>query len=286
VRLRSTGVPLQYVLASQPFGNLDILCRRGVLIPRPETEAYVHHLAGVVRTRFARKKAHGAGLCILDLCSGSGCIALGLFALLARHFPTLHVQGIDVCPKAVALARENIRHNKDNLTGGGLAASQSISFRRMDVFSPRFLADIGAREWDVIMSNPPYVDPVTWALGRGGLGLSVRRFEPERALLAPLDVPLEKDGVVWERRDAFYGRLAEVVRVLQPEMTLWEVGEETQAGRVLEIVRKMGLGHWQAEVWRDWPDVPGDRGDNEAEMMFGTPTRGSGNMRSLFLQRE
>ncbi|KAI0471885.1 S-adenosyl-L-methionine-dependent methyltransferase [Xylariaceae sp. FL0804] len=113
---RAVGEPLQYVLGSQPFGHLDLRCRRGVLIPRPETEAWVLALAqrllllrddGRDRdhgSRHGHGHGHGHGsrrhddataasagaaaaappLRVLDLCSGSGCIALLLYAQLQQ----------------------------------------------------------------------------------------------------------------------------------------------------------------------------------------------------------
>ena len=191
-------------------------------------------------------------------------------------------------PAAVALARRNAVHN-------ALALSQTptrqLSFLQADILAPAFdpAAILPSGEsWDIVVANPPYIDPATWAFGRGELGLSVRRFEPELALVAAADAPVGVcvDGqvVAWERKDAFYGRLAQLVRVLKPELVLWEIGDETQAQSVLGIVKRMGLDAWQQEVWRDWPDGWGDDSE-ETQQSLGTVVRGSGNIRSIFLEK-
>ncbi|KAE9374066.1 S-adenosyl-L-methionine-dependent methyltransferase [Stipitochalara longipes BDJ] len=123
---RSRAEPLQYILGSQPFGELDIKCRPGVLIPRPETEAYTSHLASLLingeldeQISLDSKKAAPSlrneaerrrELRILDICSGSGCISLLLHSLLSESgkFPQIKTLGLDISPKAIALANENL----------------------------------------------------------------------------------------------------------------------------------------------------------------------------------
>ena len=85
VTRRSRGEPLQYIIGNQPFGDLEILCQKNVLIPRPETEIYTTRLAECLRNiSHSRGKSGREGLRILDLCSGSGCIALLLHSLLKQ----------------------------------------------------------------------------------------------------------------------------------------------------------------------------------------------------------
>src|SRR2546421_5322789 len=83
VRRRARGEPLQYILGTQPFGDLEILCQKGVLIPRLETEAYTAELAGLVRDLGrAGPETKTQKLRILDVCTGTGCISLLLHSLL------------------------------------------------------------------------------------------------------------------------------------------------------------------------------------------------------------
>lgn len=132
-RRRGRGEPLQYVLGNQPFGPLEILCKRGVLIPRQETEAYTYHLASIIlkclpdildlsshqRGLFSGSKHchHPLPLRILDLCTGTGCIPLLLAHLLLSGSSSssplnVEVAGIDISALAVSLARKNYTHNK------------------------------------------------------------------------------------------------------------------------------------------------------------------------------
>ncbi|KAJ2903969.1 uncharacterized protein MKZ38_009024 [Zalerion maritima] len=98
---RSKGEPLQYILGTQPFWPLEILCRKGVLIPRQETEASTHFLASRLNTIFPRAESSpsspssasppapaAAPLKILDICTGTGCISLLLAHLLANKSPS------------------------------------------------------------------------------------------------------------------------------------------------------------------------------------------------------
>ncbi|KAM7208768.1 S-adenosyl-L-methionine-dependent methyltransferase [Naviculisporaceae sp. PSN 640] len=170
---RSRGVPLQYILGTQPFGDLEIRCRRGVLIPRSETEAYTLELARILVDEIrsngssltvkdpdnkhtshdqdegqqSKSKQHQPRpLRILDICSGTGCISLQLYAQLRRACPELDLEvvGLDISQKAIDLSRENIRFNKlhshasnsGNRIQNGKPPRQSISYHRGDLFSP------------------------------------------------------------------------------------------------------------------------------------------------------
>ncbi|KAJ5578859.1 hypothetical protein N7450_007726 [Penicillium hetheringtonii] len=142
-RKRSRGYPLQYILGDQPFGDLEILCRPGVLIPRPDTEAYVIKASKIIaqitsteqNDSTETRKSRSTPLRILDLCTGTGCITLLLHALLAPQFDNLRIMGIDISPKALSLARSNLNHN---LQQGLLSprASTEIQFHRADVLAP------------------------------------------------------------------------------------------------------------------------------------------------------
>ncbi|KKZ66030.1 hypothetical protein EMCG_08201 [[Emmonsia] crescens] len=140
-RQRARGVPLQYILGDQPFGELEILCRRGVLIPRPETESYTTRIANLLLSKFAPanrkheyKYKHIPTLRILDLCTGTGCIPLLLHSLLAPSFPRLQICGVDISSRALKLAQENLEHN---IKLGRLIqrARGEVSFVRGDVLS-------------------------------------------------------------------------------------------------------------------------------------------------------
>ncbi|KAI0851585.1 S-adenosyl-L-methionine-dependent methyltransferase [Daldinia vernicosa] len=306
-RLRGRGYPLQYILGTQPFGrHIDIKCRPGVLIPRPETEAWTTHLAKLMRrawkvNRHMKGEGIHAHLRILDLCTGSGCIALLLHSLLFRKFPKIRVQGLDIEPRAVSLAKENLAYNVER----GLLQQQNadaISFEETDIFSADWLAPIleqvsfsltdnprgrllhserGAV--DILVSNPPYIS-------REGFDRdterSVRNHEPRLALVPePLADNPSYATVLPE--DVFYARILDVAEILRPRFVVLEVGDLAQAVRVVQMARERNSDAEEVEIWRDWPDMQPREGEPESVDVAGmtVPVRGSGNGRVVFLRR-
>lgn len=151
---RSRGKPLQHILGNQPFGNLEILTPNTVLIPRPETEAYTEHIASLLVSAVRATDQDGGHhepeirrkLRILDLCTGSGCIALLLHSILKPPNPSssrpsehywppavdLEIVGVDYHATALEVANRNLHHNVFK----GLLhpdATTDISFMHQDV---------------------------------------------------------------------------------------------------------------------------------------------------------
>ena len=148
--------PLQYLLGSVPFGSLDLLIEAPTLIPRPETEEWC---ASIINTL---SPLYQAPLRILDMCTGSGCLGLWL----AQSFPKSSVVAIDIADTALSLAKRNAVHN--NIS--------NILFLKSDLFTllnqePQF---------DLIVSNPPYVSPEAWH----NLSPNVTQWEDRGALVA------------------------------------------------------------------------------------------------------
>lgn len=138
---RRTGrEPLQYILGYTEFYGLKIKVGTGVLIPRPETELLAEE---AIRT-ITNYKSQDAGelqdssFMILDLCTGSGCIALAL----AKAFPDAQVYGTDMSADALGYAKEN----------AGLNNIKNIIFLKGDLFKPS-----NDMQFDMIVSNPPYI---------------------------------------------------------------------------------------------------------------------------------
>ncbi|KAM0287440.1 hypothetical protein ACHAQH_000391 [Verticillium albo-atrum] len=288
-RRRGRGEPLQYVLGTQPFGRLDIRCRPGVLVPRPETEALAVHLEGLLRSGLLPLPQRDE-LRIVDFCTGTGCIALSLFGGLQADERRLVVRGVDVSPVAVALAKENLERNVKEGRLSGVREGQIIDFVLADVFDDAAIDGFagGSRPWDVIVSNPPYVSHDVWKHGRGQMGYSVRKYEPRLALVPGEDVPVY-EGCAHE--DVFYARLLDVAVRLGVRLVLFELGDEGQAARVLRLVMQREAFRGAAcEVWRDWPDME-PRQDEAKTMsieeggdMMDVVVRGSGNVRSVSVQ--
>ncbi len=152
--------PLQYVLGSALFCGHRLNVRPGCLIPRPETEDLVHALMDDLKDTPRAS--------VLDIGTGSGCIAVSLALSPRTHFD---VTAWDVSREALSIAKENaVRLNAD------------VKFELRDI------ANVGdeKRQWDIIVSNPPYVCQEEAAQ----MERNVLDHEPKIALFVPDDNPL------------------------------------------------------------------------------------------------
>lgn len=151
--------PIQYILGETEFCGLQVKVNPSVLIPRPETEELVN---------FVMEKPIAAGAKIMDIGTGSGCIALALKSAL----PETVVCALDISPEALETAAENARMNH-----------LELSFLQADILQWE------SREWekyDVIVSNPPYVRNSE----KQSMENNVLKFEPAGALFVRDDDPL------------------------------------------------------------------------------------------------
>jgi release factor glutamine methyltransferase len=146
--------PIQYILGSASFCNLTLTVTPDVLIPRPETEELVELIVKDSSTQHLR---------ILDLCTGSGCIAIAL----ARMMPHSRVTAVDISAAALDIARKNAIMNRADIT-----------FIRADILSEA--AAIPAA-FDIIVSNPPYIKESE----RTAMEPNVLEYEPHIALFVP-----------------------------------------------------------------------------------------------------
>ncbi|HEY3321770.1 MAG TPA: peptide chain release factor N(5)-glutamine methyltransferase [Planctomycetota bacterium] len=159
-RRGETREPQQYIVGHGQFHDLKLKLSPAVLIPRPETE-----LLG----QWALEKLKalpGEALRALDLCTGSGCIAL----YLAAKDPRAKVDATDISPEALAIAAENAR---------ALKVDERVAFHPGDLFAA--LPAEMAGSFDLLVSNPPYIDPAL----KDTLQPEVREHEPAQALFAP-----------------------------------------------------------------------------------------------------
>lgn len=150
-------MPLQYLLGTVPFLDLQIQVKPPILIPRPETEEWVANLIKNLKEKNQQPRT------ILDLCTGSGCIALAL----AHAFPKSSVSAADINPEALTLAQENAQKNQ----------IKKIKFIESDLFEK-----IPPQRFDLIVSNPPYIDEKEWEQ----LAPEVKLWEDRGALVAPV----------------------------------------------------------------------------------------------------
>ena len=163
--------PLQYIEGRARFLGRDFCVTPAVLIPRPETEELVERMLREVP----------AGARVLDVGTGSGCIAV----TLAKDLPRSQVTAWDVSAPALEVARSNARR-----------LEAEVRFEQCDVLT---CEPDGADRYDVIVSNPPYVTDSE----RRDMEPNVLRWEPSLALFVPDDDPLR-----------FYRRIASLGRQL------------------------------------------------------------------------
>ncbi|MCJ1277010.1 hypothetical protein MMC21_004819 [Puttea exsequens] len=215
------------------------------LLFRLETESITTHLASTLVPSVTEPNAHRS-LCILDLCTGTGCIPLLLHALLSPNFSKLEIVGVDISQTAINLAENNKAHNIANRHLEELASKQ-VKFYKHNIFSKEFResAWLSKENWDVVVSNPPYISQREFD---NTTSRSVRKYEPKRALV-PSRAVVSNDDL---DGDAFYPYIIRLVTQTGAKSLLMEVADMTQATRVAQMVSKSGFWkHW--EIWRDWP---------------------------------
>jgi len=149
-------MPIQYILGSVPFGDVEILVKPPVLIPRPETEEWCMWL--IHKLNFL----HNKNLTIIEPCTGSGCIAVAL----GRALPFATIYATDINEDALALTRKNAQHNQV----GNVTTLYSDLFENIPI----------GWKADLIVVNPPYITESAFEK----LDASVARWEDYRALVA------------------------------------------------------------------------------------------------------
>lgn len=148
---RKTGEPVAHLVGEREFWSLPLYVSAATLIPRPDTEC-------LVEQALARLPASPAR--ILDLGTGTGAIALAL----ASERPDCQVTAVDVMPDAVALAQRNV---------------DRLALPNVTVVHSSWFSALADRQFETIVSNPPYIDEADPHLGEGDV-----RFEPRSALVA------------------------------------------------------------------------------------------------------
>ena len=161
------GKPIQYVFGHSYFYGLQLKVNSNVLIPRPETEELVQWIIDIAKSKTET-------LSILDIGTGTGCIAISL----AENIPDAKVYAIDVSKKALIISKMNSKLNKVD-----------VEFFELDIlnwksaYSDLVLNDL---QFDIIVSNPPYVRE----LEKAQMSANVLRYEPDLALYVEDEEPL------------------------------------------------------------------------------------------------
>ena len=198
-RRLSAGEPLQYVVGTAPFGELRFEVTPATLIPRPETLELVEWVVADENVKSALR--------LLDIGTGSGCIAISLAKLL----PQATVSAWDISAEALAVARRNAERN-------GVA----IDFKQVDA-----LHVTEAETYDCIVSNPPYICEAE----KAEMTDSVLLHEPHTALFVPNTAPLR-----------FYRAIAELgMRCLSPGGTLYFEINRAYGAETCNLLRDLGF---------------------------------------------
>lgn len=179
ISLRKTGLPIAYITGHKEFYGIDFMVSPDVLIPKPDTEILVENSIEIIRC-LQDKSDHT--LNILDMCTGSGCVAISIIKTLKDlHSPgesNLKFTLADISNKALDIARENARRILDPET------LSKLTFVNTNLFK-----NLKDKSFDLIVSNPPYVpcDQTTELLKDG-------RNEPRLALDGDIDIEGNPSG--------------------------------------------------------------------------------------------
>jgi release factor glutamine methyltransferase len=152
---RGKGEPTAYLVGQREFYGRDFAVGPGVLVPRPETELLVD------RARELAAERGSTALRVAELGTGSGCLAV----TLALELPGARVVAVEISPAALEVAERNAR-----------ALGAEVELRAGDGLAP-----LAGDRFDLLVSNPPYIDPAE----RATLAVEVREHEPAEALFAP-----------------------------------------------------------------------------------------------------
>ena len=149
--------PIQYIMGQTSFAGIPILLNHHVLIPRPETESLVYWI----------KSHEPDGLAILDICTGSGCIAFAL-----ENHINARVSAWDISNEALTVAKQT-----------ATSIGSNVSFSQVDILNQFQTQD----RWDIIVSNPPYV----LEEDKSQIHANVLEHEPHLALFTSKDDPIQ-----------------------------------------------------------------------------------------------
>ena len=206
--------PIQYILGTTEFYGLTFKVNEHTLIPRPETEELVDWVLSNLHDQDSE-------LDILDIGTGSGCIAISL----AKNIPTAKVSGLDISEKALEVAQENAVKNQ-----------VLVSFCKKDILRTTSLE----KKYDVMVSNPPYVRQ----LEKKAMNANVLDYEPGIALFVPNEDPL-----------LFYRKIAQLAMVsLQTRGWLYFEINEYLSKEMDVLLKEIGFAN--IEIKKDFREVP------------------------------
>lgn len=226
IKLRRHLVPLQYLLGSQPFHSLDILCEPGVLIPRWETEEWSFKLASLISNHYSNESFNT----FIDLCTGTGCIPLLLGTMAPKN---THIVGVDISSKAIKLFQKNMAHNNLSFPVSAVCANVLDSPASLKEVLLSRLPVNASNKVDLITANPPYIPlsqyrPNLPTVGSDHTDRSVRLFEPQLALVGDKE---------------FYTAIFNHAIYLNAKAVVCEVGDISQINHMIDLATRYNHAH-------------------------------------------
>lgn len=202
-------IPLQYIIGETEFYDLPFLVDENVLIPRPETEELVEWIIEEVQSlKFKVQSDAQKDINILDIGTGSGCIAIAL----AKNLPNANIWALDISKKALYIAKKNAKIN-----------DVDIQFLNNDILTLKKLPI----KFDIIVSNPPYVRE----LEKEEIKANVLDHEPHLALFVKNNDPL-----------LFYDKIADfALNNLKKNGVLFFEINQYQGKETLELLKNKGF---------------------------------------------
>jgi len=203
----SRSEPIQYIIGNTEFYGMEFQVNPATLIPRPETEELVEWIVTDKGESFIKSEAQEK-LKVLDIGTGSGCIAISL----AKNISNTHVEAIDISQDALATAYQNANKNEADVT-----------FYNQNILEVETLE----KRYDIIVSNPPYVR----MLEKKEMRDNVLSNEPDSALFVTDEDPL-----------VFYRKIGELAfKALEPQGSLYVEINEYLGTETVTLFEKVGF---------------------------------------------
>ncbi|MEI6123300.1 MAG: peptide chain release factor N(5)-glutamine methyltransferase [Bacteroidota bacterium] len=199
--------PIQHILGHTRFYGLNLKVNQHVLIPRPETEELVEM---VIKQNYYKPQ-----LKILDIGTGSGCIAIAL----KKNMPDAHITAVDISGEALAVARQNADAN-----------DTEIHFVQADILNPSEWAPL--TDFDLVVSNPPYVLETEKAL----MHANVLNFEPHAALFVP-----DRDALL------FYKAIFGLAKSKNKRCSMYTEINESKGADLMQLAQLLDLKYAKVE---------------------------------------
>ncbi|CAG8815932.1 29738_t:CDS:2, partial [Racocetra persica] len=239
--------PLQYILGTQPFCDLEIITKPPVLIPRWETEEWTSRLIALLKPRFSTNTTFASqksSFKIIDICTGSGCIALALSNALPKN--SCYINGVDISNDALSLANLNL-----SIMDSCKKIHNHVEFFHFDIMKStdeqiyEFMQK--SNGYDLVVSNPPYISHDEYLT----LDEDVRLWEDKLAMVA------DENGTIFHNRIA-YLTARYLFKKNSPFTNVWknkipqlvmEIGGSHQISSIVEELKKYNFK--SVDIWKD-----------------------------------